>query len=100
VGARVNRLKRVRYGSVILESALKVGRWRYLADDEINKLLESLGLPAEKKRRKPRHQTVEQQPAKGRTKPPQYKGPAGRSSSGKPQKPSNSPWGRKGGRGR
>ncbi len=96
VGAKVNRLKRVRYGSVILESALKVGRWRYLADDEINKLLESMGLPAEKKRRKPRHQTVDQ-PAKGRTKSPQWKGPAGRTSSNKPQKPSNNPWGRKGG---
>jgi 23S rRNA pseudouridine2605 synthase len=38
VGCRVSRLKRVRYGSVILESALKVGRWRYLKDVEIDEL--------------------------------------------------------------
>ncbi len=44
VGARVNRLKRVRYGSVILESALKVGRWRYLSDTEVDELLVTLGL--------------------------------------------------------
>ncbi|MCU7843170.1 MAG: pseudouridine synthase [Candidatus Thiodiazotropha sp. (ex Monitilora ramsayi)] len=49
VGAKVNRLKRVRYGSVILESALKVGRWRLLADGEINELLKTLGLKSDKK---------------------------------------------------
>jgi 23S rRNA pseudouridine2605 synthase len=43
VGARVSRLKRVRYGSVILESALKVGRWRYLNEQEINDLLNVMG---------------------------------------------------------
>ncbi|MCU7852027.1 MAG: pseudouridine synthase [Candidatus Thiodiazotropha sp. (ex Monitilora ramsayi)] len=51
VGAKVNRLKRVRYGSVMLESALKVGRWRYLSDKEIDELLQTLGLKAEKKKR-------------------------------------------------
>jgi 23S rRNA pseudouridine2605 synthase len=55
VGVTVNRLKRVRYGSVFLESALKIGRWRYLDDDEIDKLLTSMGLPVEKPRRKPSH---------------------------------------------
>ncbi|MCU7904280.1 MAG: pseudouridine synthase [Candidatus Thiodiazotropha sp. (ex Epidulcina cf. delphinae)] len=44
VGARVSRLKRVRYGSVILDSVLKVGRWRYLSEAEIEELLVSLGL--------------------------------------------------------
>jgi 23S rRNA pseudouridine2605 synthase len=43
VGARVSRLKRVRYGSVILESALKVGRWRYLSEQEVNELLIDMG---------------------------------------------------------
>ncbi|MES9992649.1 MAG: 23S rRNA pseudouridine(2605) synthase RluB [Candidatus Thiodiazotropha sp.] len=43
VGATVSRLKRVRYGSVFLESALKVGRWRYLSDGEINELLATMG---------------------------------------------------------
>jgi 23S rRNA pseudouridine2605 synthase len=43
VGARVSRLKRVRYGSVILESALKVGRWRYLSEQEVNDLLTTMG---------------------------------------------------------
>jgi 23S rRNA pseudouridine2605 synthase len=52
VGATVSRLKRVRYGSVFLDSALKVGRWRYLDADEINKLLKSMGLPMEKPRKK------------------------------------------------
>lgn len=54
VGAKVSRLKRVRYGSVILESALKVGRWRHLTFDEINELLVTMGLPPEKKPRRPR----------------------------------------------
>jgi 23S rRNA pseudouridine2605 synthase len=43
VGARVSRLKRVRYGSVILESALKVGHWRHLTEQEINDLLVNMG---------------------------------------------------------
>ncbi len=49
VGAKVNRLKRVRYGSVMLESALKVGRWRHLGDKEIDELLKTLGLKTEKR---------------------------------------------------
>lgn len=54
VGARVNRLKRVRYGSVMLESALKVGRWRYLSDTEIDELLLTLGLKAAKRKQQAR----------------------------------------------
>jgi len=54
VGAKVSRLKRVRYGSVILESALKVGRWRYLEDEEIDELLVTLGLKPDKKKLKER----------------------------------------------
>ncbi|MCU7891542.1 MAG: pseudouridine synthase, partial [Candidatus Thiodiazotropha sp. (ex Ustalcina ferruginea)] len=48
VGARVSRLKRVRYGSVILDSVLKVGRWRYLSDDEIRELQVAMGLKSAK----------------------------------------------------
>lgn len=97
VGVTVNRLKRVRYGSVFLESALKVGRWRHLSDDEINKLLESMGLPAEKKRKKPRHRDQDQEQFnKGRSKSPWSQ----RASSGpyksKRPKPMDNPWGRKG----
>jgi 23S rRNA pseudouridine2605 synthase len=44
VGCRVSRLKRVRYGSVILESALKVGRWRYLKEKEIEELANVSGV--------------------------------------------------------
>jgi 23S rRNA pseudouridine2605 synthase len=51
VGAKVNRLKRVRYGSVMLDSALKVGRWRYLTDAETDALKMSLGLMSEKRRK-------------------------------------------------
>lgn len=48
VGTRVSRLKRVRYGSVILDSVLKVGRWRYLSDDEIRELQVTMGLKSAK----------------------------------------------------
>lgn len=45
VGARVSRLKRVRYGNVILNSAVKTGQWRELEPHELSKLLELAGLP-------------------------------------------------------
>ncbi|MEW8507758.1 MAG: 23S rRNA pseudouridine(2605) synthase RluB [Candidatus Thiodiazotropha sp.] len=64
VGARVNRLKRVRYGSVFLESALKVGRWRYLSEGEINELLSTMGHKLAK-RSKPK-QSSPQNRSKGR----------------------------------
>ncbi|MCU7931288.1 MAG: pseudouridine synthase [Candidatus Thiodiazotropha sp. (ex Codakia rugifera)] len=56
VGARVSRLKRVRYGSVILDSALKVGRWRYLSDDEIRELQVTMGLKSARKSQSGRHE--------------------------------------------
>jgi 23S rRNA pseudouridine2605 synthase len=55
VGAKVSRLKRVRYGSVILDSALKMGRWRYLEDEEIDALLVTLGLKSDKRKQQDRH---------------------------------------------
>lgn len=52
VGCRVSRLKRVRYGSVILESALRVGRWRYLSNAEVKELTLVSGLVPSKKKAK------------------------------------------------
>jgi 23S rRNA pseudouridine2605 synthase len=64
VGAKVNRLKRVRYGSVMLESALKVGRWRHLSDKEIDELLKTLGLKSEKRPPRGRGKFEKSKPAK------------------------------------
>jgi len=52
VGAKVSRLKRVRYGSVMLEAPMKAGRWRYLSEHEIDGLLVTLGLRSDRPRRR------------------------------------------------
>ncbi len=44
VGARVNRLKRVRFGNVILDSSVKAGQWRELEHKEHERLLELAGI--------------------------------------------------------
>ena len=44
VGATVSRLKRVRYGPIILDSSVKVGQWRELDAQERKALLEVAGL--------------------------------------------------------
>ena len=44
VGLQVSRLKRVRYGPVILDSSVKAGRWRALSVEERKTLLELAGL--------------------------------------------------------
>ncbi len=44
VGATVNRLKRVRYGPIILDSKVKVGTWRELEKPERKDLLQVAGL--------------------------------------------------------
>ena len=44
VGCKVNRLKRVRYGTVILDSSVKAGQWRDLEHKEAQKLLELVGM--------------------------------------------------------
>ena len=44
VGATVSRLKRVRYGPIILDSKVKSGQWRELDEDERKALLEVAGL--------------------------------------------------------
>lgn len=50
VGSTVSRLKRVRFGPILLESRMSVGRWRYATDEEVAKLLALAELPAEPKR--------------------------------------------------
>jgi 23S rRNA pseudouridine2605 synthase len=44
VGATVSRLKRVRYGPIILDSRIKSGQWRELEREEQQALLQSVGL--------------------------------------------------------
>jgi 23S rRNA pseudouridine2605 synthase len=44
VGATVSRLKRVRYGPIILDSSVKVGQWRELEPEERRELLAVAGI--------------------------------------------------------
>ncbi len=44
VGAVVNRLKRVRFGPVFLDSKVKAGQWRELSQEERRALLETAGM--------------------------------------------------------
>ena len=44
IGVQVNRLKRVRFGPLILNSAVKAGRWRSLTSEEIRTLADLTGL--------------------------------------------------------
>ena len=44
VGVQVNRLKRVRFGPVMLDTRLLAGKWRELRSQELEKLLELTGL--------------------------------------------------------
>jgi 23S rRNA pseudouridine2605 synthase len=48
VGATVSRLKRVRYGPIILDSRVKSGQWRELENDERRALLQAAGLRDER----------------------------------------------------
>lgn len=48
VGVKVNRLKRVRFGPIILDSRVKSGQWRDLDPDERTALLETAGLESDK----------------------------------------------------
>jgi len=63
VGGKVSRLKRVRFGPVMLEKRLPAGKWRELAPRELKELLEMAGLP-EERGRKP-----EKRPSYGAGKP-------------------------------
>lgn len=44
VGTKVNRLKRVRFGPVFMPSRLKLGRWEYLEQKDVNVIYEAVGL--------------------------------------------------------
>ena len=48
VGAVVSRLKRVRYGPIILNSAVKAGQWRELEKEERKALLAAVGMVADR----------------------------------------------------
>jgi len=48
VGATVSRLKRVRYGPIILNSAVKAGQWRELEKEERKALLAAVGMQADR----------------------------------------------------
>ncbi len=114
VGAKVSRLKRVRYGSVFLESALKMGRWRYLGEGEINELLATMGHKAAKqarsrtsppqRRQRDRKGVAADKPARGKSagKKPPAGGRGGAKRSGSEQRSDpKSPWkGKRGGAGR
>jgi len=63
VGGQVSRLKRVRFGPVMLEKRLPAGKWRNLAPQELKELLEMAGLPQERGRK------PEKRPSYGAAKP-------------------------------
>jgi 23S rRNA pseudouridine2605 synthase len=48
VGVTVSRLKRVRYGPIILDSAVKAGQWRELNKEERKALLATVGMRADR----------------------------------------------------
>ncbi len=69
VGVQVNRLKRVRFGPIILDSSLSIGQHRDLTDKESESLLASLGATPEKPqkpKRKPKSRTKKAQSPKGK----------------------------------
>ena len=43
-GCTVNRLKRVRFGNVMLEDRMRIGQWRELSDQEMRDLMALAGL--------------------------------------------------------
>lgn len=53
VGVKVNRLKRVRYGPIFLDSSLSIGRHRPLSEKELSELLEAVsGKPVKVKKKR------------------------------------------------
>ncbi len=80
VGAQVSRLKRVRFGSVILDSSVKAGQNRDLTEKESKALLEQVGMEAEEPIQKPVRKSTRHQerPTRSTTRQAesQYKRPA------------------------
>ncbi len=66
VGAKVNRLKRVRFGPVFMPSRLKLGRWEYLEQKDVDVIYESVGLSKVKVAQPTKHQNEERQREKRR----------------------------------
>ncbi len=66
VGVRVNRLKRVRFGPVMMDSRLLAGRWRELEPREFKELLDLVGIDTKGKR--PVHRVSRPERAKGKPK--------------------------------
>jgi 23S rRNA pseudouridine2605 synthase len=71
VGAQVSRLKRVRFGPVMLTSRLKAGKWRDLTPEELKSLMAVAGLSSKGVRRASLRQSGRRRSAGG-------KGPWGR----------------------
>jgi 23S rRNA pseudouridine2605 synthase len=69
VGCEVSRLKRVRFGNVILGARPMPGQWRELSADELDGLLDIAGLPPAQRRRPTRRPPMGQRrrhpPAEG-----------------------------------
>ena len=65
VGATVSRLKRVRYGPIILDSSVKAGRWRELDREERRALLDVAGVKGDRP-----WGSLRKRPAKKRLDPP------------------------------
>ena len=53
IGVQVSRLKRVRFGNVILDSSVQAGRWRELTEKEQHSLLNLAGMEVPKRRSRP-----------------------------------------------
>ena len=72
VGVQVNRLKRVRFGPVMLDTRLLAGRWRELHGRELDELLTLTGLKSKAARRNParRSRQAEQRTKRTTGKPP------------------------------
>ena len=91
VGATVNRLKRVRYGPIILDSKVKVGTWRELEKPELKELSRVAGL----KDNRPWGKLAKPDDRKKKIKPGspwKSRSPADSGSEGKSRKSSKSPW--------
>ena len=94
VGATVNRLKRVRYGPIILDSKVKVGTWRELEKSE----LKELSLVAGLKDKRPWGKLTKPDDRKKKIKPGspwKSRSSADPGGEGKSRKTSSSPWGKR-----
>ena len=73
-GIKVSRLKRVRYGSIILPRSLRQGNWIELEPAQIKELLDMTGMKAEPQSRE-QHKPVSRHPGHRKKKSPYKKRP-------------------------